>query len=183
MFDILSMPMLVLLYAMLYGITIKIADLLDEHGLKLFKGASILFGVLWGLFAVLLILSNPIIANIILAMNIAFIIRRRIDYLNHAIAVSMIIIVFVLFGSVDVMLFSIFCIIFIIFGGLKDYVDDIKKIRKGLFFNLNEISLYYPVPTFIYCVLFGNWMVFYVFLVYNICYNLTKYYARHYGYK
>ena len=46
MIDLFS-PFFVVIYAILFGITMKIADLLDEHGLKSFKGADILFGFLW----------------------------------------------------------------------------------------------------------------------------------------
>ena len=49
MIDLFSLP-IILIFAALYGITMKIADLLDEHGLKWFKGSAIIFGILWGLF-------------------------------------------------------------------------------------------------------------------------------------
>lgn len=182
MIDLFSIPT-ILLYAVLYGVTMKIADLLDEHGLRLFKYGDLLFGVLWGSFGALLILSNPIIANIILAMNIAFLIRRRIDYLNHAIAITIILMTFLFSASINFALFIVFYFIFLIFGSLKDYVDDILKKKKGLLVNLNEAMLYYPVPTFIYCLLYGNWIAFYAFLIYTVFYDLTKYYAVKRGYK
>lgn len=182
MIDLFSLPM-ILLYAVLYGVTMKIADLLNEHGLKLFKFSNVLFGVIWGLFGALLVLSNPIIANIVLAMSMAFLIRRRIDYLNHAIAVTIIFVTFLFYSSIAIPLFLVFYFIFLIFGGLKDYVDDILKKRKNLLFYLSETMLYYPIPTFIYCLIYGNWIVFYVFLLYTISYNLTKYYGIRHGYK
>ena len=174
---------MILIYSVLYGVTMKIADLLNEHGLKLFKYSNFLFGVLWGLFGALLILSHPIVANIILAMNIAFLIRRRIDYLNHAIAVTIIFITFLFYGSIEPILFPTFFIIFLIFGSLKDYIDDVLKKKEGLLVKLNEAMLYYPVPTLVYCLIYGNWIVFYVFLIYTICYDLTKYYGAKRGYK
>ena len=181
--DILFITPMILLYAILYGITMKVADLFNEHGLKpWFKGANLLFGVLWGLFGALLILGDIIIANIILAMNIAFIIRRRIDYLNHAVAISIIIITFLFWGSIDITLFLIFFFIFLAFGGLKDYVDDVLKKKEGLFYNLNEAMLYYPIPTFIYCLIYGNLIVFYVFLIYTVAYDVTKLIGAKAGY-
>jgi hypothetical protein len=182
MIDLFSVPM-ILLYAVFYGMTMKVADLMNEHNLKWFKYSNLLFGVAWGLFGALLILSNPIVANIILAMNIAFLIRRRIDYLNHAIAVSVIIIAFLFCASIDITFFLVFYFIFLIFGGLKDYVDDILKKRKTLFFTLNEAMLYYPIPTLVYCLIYGNWIVFYVFLLYTVFYDLTKYYGIKHGYR
>ena len=73
-------------FSCLFAVTMKIADLLDEHGLSFFKGADILFGVLWGIFGALLCLSHTIIANVILAMMMGFVIRKRLDYINHIIA-------------------------------------------------------------------------------------------------
>lgn len=182
MIDLFSLPM-ILLYAVLYGVTMKIADLHNEHGLKLFKFSNLLFGVMWGLFGALLILSNPIVANIILAMNIAFLIRRRIDYLNHAVAITVIFVTFLFYSSINIVLFLVFYFIFLAFGSLKDYLDDILKKRKGLLFDLSEAMLYYPIPTLVYCLIFGNWIVFYVFLLYTISYDLTKYIGVKHGYK
>ena len=169
-------------YAILLGITMKIADLLDEHGLKLFKGDNILFGLLWGIFGILLILGQNIIGNIILAMVIAFILRRRIDYLNHVISSSLIIIGFLFFGSFESIIFLSFFFVFLIFGSLKDYIDDTLK-RKDFIYKINELMLYYPLPAFIYSLLTNEWIVFFVFLFYTMSYNLTKYYGMKRNYR
>ena len=179
--NLFSIPMIIL-YALLYGITMKIADLLNEHGLKWFKGSAILFGFLWGGFGVLLVLSNNTIANIMLAMNLAFIIRNRLDYINHQIAASIIIISFLFSSVFNPILFISFYAIFLVFGSSKDYVDDILKKKKGILVFLNEAMLYYPVPTFIYCLLYGNWIVFWAFLVYTIAYDTTKSIYKKKGY-
>lgn len=173
---------LALIYAALYGVTMKVADLLDEHGLKWFKGSALLFGLLWGGFGALLILSDNIIANIIVAMNIAFIIRNRLDYLNHQVASSIIIIAFLFSATFEPMVFIIFYAIFLTFGTSKDYVDDVLKKENGLLVMLNDAMLYYPIPAFIYCLMYGNWIVFYVFTIYTGYYDLTKYFAKKHGY-
>ena len=181
--NLFSIPMIIL-YALLYGITMKIADLFDEHGLEWFKGEgdNIIFGFLWGIFGALLVLSDNTIANIMLAMNIAFIIRNRLDYINHRIAASIIIISFLFSSVFNPVLFISFYAIFLIFGSSKDYVDDILKKKKGLLVFLNEAMLYYPVPTFIYCLLYGNWIVFWAFLIYTIAYDTTKFIYKKKGY-
>jgi len=181
MIDLFSVPM-ILLYAILYGTTMKIADLFNEHGLKSAKYADLFFGVMSGIFGAMLVLSNNIIANIVLAMNIAFILRRRIDRINHALSLSIIAIAFLISIPINIAVFLAFYFIFLIFGGLKDYVDDVMKKKKGLLVKLNEAMLYYPIPTFIYCMLYGNWIVFYAFLLFMLSYNLTKYYAAKHGY-
>lgn len=160
----------------------KIADLLNEHKLKWFKGSSVIFGILWGIFGSLFLLTNNIIGNLVLAMNIAFIIRNRLDYINHQIAASIIIITFLFTTKFEPFLFLTFYIIFLVFGFLKDYIDDTLKKKSGLLVKLNESMLYYPIPTFIYCIYFGNWIVFFSFLIFTISYDLTKFIAKKKGY-
>jgi len=174
---------LMIFCAALYGITMKIADLMNEHGLKWFRFSNLIFGAACGVFGALLILGDVIIANVILAMNIAFIIRRRIDYLNHAIALTIILITFLFYSTISPVLFFVFFIVFLAFGGLKDYVNDVMKKGSGLAFILTESMLYYPIPTLIYCIFFGNWVVFAVFLAYTIFYNAAKYCAMKSGYR
>lgn len=176
-----TIPMLII-YAVTYGITMKVADLLNEHGLKWFKGSAITFGILWGVFGAMSMIGNSTIANIVLAMNVAFIIRNRLDYINHQIASTIIIIVFLFTSKFIPPLFLIFYFVFLVFGSLKDFVDDTLKKKNGIFVFLNEAMLYYPIPTFIYCMFYGNWIVFLVFLAYTIAYDLTKYIARKFNY-
>ena len=180
--NLFSLPM-VILYALLYGITMKIADLLNEHGLKWFKCSAILFGFLWGIFGALLVLSDSTIAIIMLAMNLAFIIRNRLDYINHQIAASIIIISFLFSSTFNPILFIAFYLVFLIFGSTKDYVDDILKKKSGILVSLNEAMLYYPIPTFVYCLLYGNWIVFWAFLAYTLAYDITKQIYKKKGYK
>lgn len=173
---------MIIIYSVAYGVTMKIADLLNEHGLKWFKSSAIVFGFLWSIFGTVLIISDNTIANIILAMNIAFITRNRLDYINHQIAASIIIITFLFTSIFSPVMFLVFYFVFLIFGSIKDYVDDILKKKDGMFTLLNEAMLYYPIPTFIYCMIYGNWIVFWTFLVYTISYDLTKYIGKKYGY-
>src|SRR3989344_9269554 len=98
--DIFSFP-LILLYSALFGLTMKIADLFDEHEMRWFKGDALLFGLLWGFFGILLVLSRIDIANVTLAMILAFLVRMRLDYRNHVIASTMIIIAFLWQSTFD----------------------------------------------------------------------------------
>ncbi len=173
---------MIILYALLFGITMKVADLFDEHGLKWFKGSAILFGFLWGGFGALLVLSNNTIANIMLAMSLAFLVRNRLEYLNHQIAVSIIVISFLFSSVFNPILFLSFYAIFVIFGSLRDYIGDKIKKKSKLQSLYDNVMWYYPIPTLIYCLLYGNWIVFWVFLVYEIAYDVTKYIYKKKGY-
>lgn len=172
--NLFTIPMIII-YAILYGITMKIADLFNEHGMKFwFKGSAILFGILWGLFGSLLIFSNIYVANVLLAMILAFIFRMRIDYRNHAIATVIIIITFIAKSVFEPLTFFIFLANFVIFGSIKDYLDDILK-KKNFLQKISETGWYYVIPTLIYAIFTGQWIVFYVFTVYIVFYDIVKY--------
>ena len=174
MIDIFSFSF-ILLYAALFGFTMKTADLFDEHEMRWFKDDAVLFGLLWGFFGALLVLARVDIANIILAMILAFLVRMKLDYRNHAIAGAIIVIVFLWKSTFDLTLFLIFFINFITFGSLKDYMGDIRK-KKDWLYKVFESGgwLYYAIPTAIYGWLTNNWIVFFTFVIFVIFYDLTK---------
>ena len=172
--NLFSIPVIIL-YSILFAVTMKLADLMDEHKLRWFKGGAILFGFLWGIFGALFALSNNIIANLVLAMTVAFIIRGRLDYINHKIAASIIIISFLFNSTFAPLLFISFYFTFLILGGLRDYIGDILKKKKGIFYLYDNFMLYYIIPTFIYCIIYGNWIIFWAFFVFSISYDVTKY--------
>ena len=165
---------LVLLYAIVFGSTMKIADLLDEHGVKLFKGDALLFGLLWGVFGGLLILSRGDVANLLLARILAYLPRNRLDYVNHGIAGVIIILTFIWKAAFLPMLFFLFFAIFLGFGFLRDHFGN-KRQKKDLLFALQEPAFYYIIPTFFYSLWIGDSLVFLVFALSQVSYNLVKY--------
>ncbi len=171
--DLFSFP-LILLYAAFFGFTMKVADLLDEHGMRWFKGDALLFGFLWGFSGILLVLSRNDIANVILAMILAFLVRMRLDYRNHAIASTLIIITFLWKSSFDMSLFLIYFFVFCVFGGLRDYTGDFRR-KKDWVYRYNEHPWYYIIPPAIYGMITTNWMIFLALTIYILFYELTKY--------
>lgn len=157
-----------------FASTMKLADLLDEHGMHWFKWDAIIFGILWGFFGSLLIISNVIVSNIILALVIAFLVRLRLDFRNHTFAAAMILIAFLSYGTFDLLLFSIFFVIFSVFGGIKDYLGDVR-LKKDFIYKLNEFALFFAIPAVIYSFLTGLWIVSIFLVTYFSFYNLTKY--------
>ncbi len=79
----------------LLGATMKVADLLDEHGLILFKRADLFFGITWGILGALLIRFDYLTANMYVALFVSYIFRGKIDYLNHGIGSTIIIFTFI----------------------------------------------------------------------------------------
>ena len=159
--------------SVLFGYSMKVADLLDEHGLKWFRGADMLMGAACGFFGALLIAYDYAIANIALAMLAAFIMRWRIDYPNHVLAAAIMLIAFFAYAPFDYSIFLPFFLVFTIFGSLKDYYDDVLH-ETGWKYVLNEVMLYYPVPTMVYGLLAGAWLPFIAFTTYTFAYDFTK---------
>ncbi len=153
----------------------KIADLNNEHGLKSFRGANIIFGLFWGIFGASLVIYDAAIANIILAMNLAFVIRMRLDYFNHSLAASIIIITFFLFREVELSIMLPFYCAFVIFGGIKDIRDDVLK-ERSILGTISESMWYYPISGLAYSVITTDYKVFFVLTAYTASYNITKYY-------
>src|SRR3989344_1427903 len=160
----------VVFYTALLGITMKVADLLNEHQLKLFNGANLTFGFMWGIFGVLAISSNASVGNLILATVIGFLTRKKLDYLNHTIAASIVIIGFLFIGSFMPNVFLFFYLIFISFGSLRDafryHFLRIKRLRnkKSFFSKISWLYYYdfaYPLPALLYSIFTGEWIIFY----------------------
>lgn len=160
--------------AVLYGVTMKVADLLDEHGLKLFRGADILFGILWGVLGSVLILADQTLANVLLAQMIAYIVRQRLDYLNHALGATIMIIAFLATQEFEPFIFGIFAITFLLFGALRDYVGNVRG-KRDLLYQINEPAWYYVIPPAIYSAVTGDWLIFGLLAAYRLSYNLVKY--------
>lgn len=155
----------------------KIADNLNEHGLKLFKGANFLFGVLWGIFGAFLILQNNLLANLWIAALFGWILRAKIDHLNHGIATSIILLAF-LFSLKDFQfipsLFITFFAGMVIIGVVHDYLTYSKKTSK-LFSEYVHSLLYFTALSLIYSIITNEWVIFTSFFAFIISYEATRF--------
>lgn len=171
---------LLTLIAATCGITMKIADLLDEHGLKLFTGADIVFGMLWGLAASLLIVfGNAITGTIYIAMMIGFLIRHRLDYFNHQLAAAIVLVSGFVFLEFQPKLFFFFLAFILIGGPMRDRFGDIN----GFVGKILDFGWYYPLPSLLIGIYLQSWETFFVILTHMITYAVTKHVAARRGYK
>lgn len=166
---------LLVICALSFGISMKIADLLDEHSLSLFRGADIVFGLLTGLFGGLLVLDNIVTANIIFAIYLGFLIRNKLDYLNHRLGASIIIIVYAAYSSFEPLVFFS-CFLFINLG--IDNVYDYLKKKKFKYYFVTELGL--PIYALIYGFFSHEYTAFLVMVLYTLGYNGTKFFAAKY---
>ena len=177
MVDVFTLPLL-LLYPILFGSTMKIADLLDEHGLKLFRGSNLLFGALYGIFGALMILGNNVLTNLLIALLIHWILRFRIDYLNHGLAGSIMLIAFVyaIPGFVfDWFLFWIILIAYSIHGLMNDAADR-GKIKGKLAKYFESNSHYFTVPLILTIINSAYWIVLAFSVLHIVSYETTKHF-------
>lgn len=175
MIEILSNPIILLTSSFLFGISTKIADLQNEHGLKLFKGANILFGILWGFFASLIVIGNALVGTFYLAILLHWILRNKIDYLNHGIAAAMILITFVWLApayNLDWLFFIVIFVIYTFVGLLIDY----NAIQRGWFTQLNVHGFLILIAfTF---VNLSYWIVLASYALNTLGYEIAKKYRK-----
>jgi len=178
MIDFFSTPMIIL-YVVLFGSTMKIADLFDEHGLKWFKGSNILFGILFGSFGALLIFSNNLLTNFFIAMLIHWTLRYRIDCLGHGFAGAIMLTAFILNLNNFVFVSLIFWTILIgfsLFGLLNDMAD--RKEIKGFIAELAQSQFhYFVIPLILIFFNITYWIILVVSIGHIVSYEVTKYYG------
>jgi len=178
MLELFSIPMIIL-YAILFGSTMKIADLLGEHGLKWFKGSNLIFGILFGSFGALMILSGNILANFFIAMLIHWTLRYRIDSLEHGFAAAIMFTAFILNINnfiFNPLIFWTILITFSVFGLLNDMAD--RKEIKGFIAKLAGSQFHYFVVPLILMILNINyWIILLVSSLHVVSYETTKHFG------
>lgn len=167
--------------SILHGISMKIADLLDEHGMTSFKGSAIYYGILWGGFASLWVIIDVHLANAMLATILAFLVRMRLDYKNHAIAGAMVIVTFLTTSIFIPLEFAFLFVGLTVLGMFKDYMGEMNK-ANGLFYKLSEFASYSITTSLVYSFIFNNWIVFFAVTLSTVSYGLVKYYFHKWGY-
>lgn len=183
MIDFFSIPMIII-YALVFGSTMKIADLLGEHGLKWFKGSKIIFGFLYGGFGALMILSGNILSNFFIAMLIHWILRYRIDRLEHGFAAAIMLTAFVL--NIPNFIFNpiIFWVVLITFSihGLLNDMADRKEIKGFIAKYAESNSHYFTIPIILMIINLSWWIILVVSACHIVSYETTKYIAKKKGF-
>lgn len=140
MIEYLSNIWFLLIASAAFGLFTKLADLCAEHNWKPFRNAGLLFGFLWGIFGALVVVGSPLLGSVYLAIVIHWIVRNKIDNINHGIAVAIILISFIAVSynyQIDLLLFASVFLIFMIFGLLRD-----KRIIGASWFTRFNIYAY-----------------------------------------
>jgi len=136
---------ILILFAFLTGIFTKLADLVIDGKRKIFfKGSEYIFGVLWGGFAILVVLGNTLVAAFYLGILLSWIARYKLDHYVHTIAGTLLF--FVVYwihpsGELNyIIIFGTF-ILFTFFG----YMTRHKLIKNTFFTEYNVYSFIFLI--------------------------------------
>ena len=171
MLELLSNTNILLLNSFIFGLFTKTADLLNEHGLKMFKGAKILYGILWGITGTFVIMGHPLLASFYLGILVNWIIKGNIDYFNHRLAAALIFTV-VLYTNlslvIDWILFGITILLFTVLGLILR-----KGWLKKTFFTNNNLHVF-AVLIIMSLISQEYWIVVFSYLLNSIAYHALK---------
>ena len=170
------MLIIIILASILLAIFMKIADNLNEHHLKMFNGANLLFGFLWGVCGSILILQHNILVNVWLAILLGWVVRAKVDRVNHGIGATIIFLT-ILFNlnnfTFDYITFFIFFIGMVVIGFTHDYLHNkINKTYSELFHSL----LYYTLLPLVYSIVTNYWVIFGSLFSFVVAYDFTRFF-------
>lgn len=160
----------IILLSFLFGSTMKIADLLDEHGLRLFRYANIVFGIAYGIAGSLLFLRDPFLPSLLLALMIQWILRFRVDHLNHGIAFALFLVYSFYSKEFFIMDWTLFSFVFLnhaIHGLANDRIDKnrteknvvAKYFKSNAYMFWESLVLFFISPIYVVSAL-SNLIIF-----------------------
>lgn len=126
----------VVIISILFGISQKLADALNEHGTILFKRANIFFGIIFGITGSLLISINSSFTCFYLGLVIYWLVAGKLDYPNHQLSGSLMIITAIKSVNeskiaIENIVFVIF--VFLLFKIIKNYLADVNVMFTRIF--------------------------------------------------
>ena len=132
---------------------------------------ALLFGIVWGTAVGVLIVQNEVLASVWVATLIAYLLRGKIVFLNHGVAVALAMVFFLAtHASVDTTVFFVFLGTLLATG----YLEDMKEIRLLKTYSLLDAVYYTAVPLG-YLFLLKEPAVALSFIPFIVSYEITKY--------
>jgi hypothetical protein len=167
----------ILIISAILGFTMKVADLLDEHGLKWFKGSAILFGLLWGASGALILVLGPnALAMFWLATFLTYIIKAQIDYINHGIAEIIILFTFFYNQNSVTINWPVFLYFFIAIGltGLFNKYFIEQRNMRGIVEKVFKWRSHYNLIALLFSIYSGIWIVFFSRIMFWVFYEIAN---------
>jgi hypothetical protein len=148
----------VILISLIFGISQKLADAVNEHGTVLFKGANIFFGIIFGISGSILISIDSTFAEFYLGLVLYWLIADKLDFLNHQLSGSIMILVALYnLNSSDINVLNIIFVIsiFFLFKIVKNYLSSFNLQINYSF----EKKIHHFVIAIILGLWFSNWLI------------------------
>lgn len=184
---------LLLIISFFTGVFTKLVDLIEDHGLKLFKFDKYFFALIYGLLIGYVISSYNVIAPLWVGTIFALILAKKIDTKAHVIGLISALIFVIIFGlgKINILFLIIFLIAAFLDEILSDFADKSlkkKSILKKIIFKLlkNKIKInkkikkmlelrpLLEITALIISIIIWNFYIFLSILFYDIGYNLTN---------
>ena len=142
----------VIIISLIFGISQKLADSVNEHGTVLFKGANIFFGIIFGIAGSILISMDNTFAEFYIGLILYWLMAGKLDFFNHQLSASIMLLVALYnFKIFDINILSIIFVIVIFF---------LFKVAKN-FLSAFKWQINYPIDKkihhFIIAIILGLW--------------------------
>ena len=149
------------------GILTRIADMIADDGLALGKISGYIIGALYGLIAGYVMVTEPAISELVIAVMLAVIITGKIDHPVHYTAVTSMIMTLVFFGlaPVNIILLCTFLLVGVfdeVMNGLSD-----RKMVKGIAGRFFGYRLSMEAAAFAVSVFTGQWIILFAIIAYD----------------
>ena len=134
----------VIFWSILFGGFVKLTDLANEHGLKLFNGDSIIFTLIASVSAIFLFFQNNLLIGFYLAFSLMWFIRGKIDRPTHFLGFTIIFfigIILIIQKNIIINFFMGSLAVLLIIGFFNDKIVKKTKYKKAS----RYLYLFYPL--------------------------------------
>lgn len=116
------------------GVSVKIVDMIEDDGLKLFFYANHFFAFVYGLLIGYVIINYDIVNALWIGTIAAMMVTKKIDKFSHFIGILVAGFVVLVYGlsSLNLTFFGIFLIAAMVDEISSDYIDRLKKKKKKI---------------------------------------------------
>lgn len=167
--------MIELLIAFFAGISVKLVDLAEDHGLKMNKVIKILFSIMYGLLIAYIISVVNILPELWIGILLGLLFAGKIDALGHYIGFGSAILFILMFGlpTVNPLIILLIAIICVLEEWVNDNIVDKKKV-KGILLNFLSIRPLLEITAIVFSIIYANISIFLLLLSFDLGYLITK---------
>ncbi len=134
---------LLLVISLFTGIFVKLVDLIEDDGLRLFKGDNFIFAVIYGLLIGYVISNYNIVAPLWIGSIFALILAKKIDTKAHVMGLLSVLglVVFSGFGKINISFLVVFTVAAFLDEIANDFADGRPLLKNPLLKKVNKIKI------------------------------------------